>query len=392
MPGIWMSTRTRSSGCSETTASASVASRAVVTCVPDAREDALEGPTIKLFVVDDEDVATCAEEFLRAWSEGAAEFRQAAPAHSSVPIPGPIGGAWLPRAGASRAQKSRDRATSRRPVRSAGGRRAAAAAFPPAHSRERWPPHGAGGITGGGGAGARRSGPRRRAAGPPSRAHQRPRAARAPQARAAGGGGRRDDRPREHRERRRLHPARRLRLPREALRRRPPGRRPRSERPWSGASSCSGTGSSRRSCAGGRRRPELVGNSPDDAHPARTIHSLRHNESHVLIQGESGTGKELVARAIHAIEPAQRPGPSFRSTAARCPRRSSRASSSATRRAPSPERSARRACSGWRTGGRSFWTRSGRFRSASRPSSCAPSRTRRCAPSGRPPRCPWTSA
>jgi transcriptional regulator with PAS, ATPase and Fis domain len=32
----------------------------------------------------------------------------------------------------------------------------------------------------------------------------------------------------------------------------------------------------------------------------RTIASLVHNESTVLIQGESGTGKELVARAIHA--------------------------------------------------------------------------------------------
>ena len=36
---------------------------------------------------------------------------------------------------------------------------------------------------------------------------------------------------------------------------------------------------------------------------ARTIHGLRHNESHVLLRGESGTGKELVARAIHAASP-----------------------------------------------------------------------------------------
>jgi transcriptional regulator with PAS, ATPase and Fis domain len=35
----------------------------------------------------------------------------------------------------------------------------------------------------------------------------------------------------------------------------------------------------------------------------RTLHSLRHNESQVLIQGESGTGKELVARALHALSP-----------------------------------------------------------------------------------------
>jgi transcriptional regulator with PAS, ATPase and Fis domain len=36
---------------------------------------------------------------------------------------------------------------------------------------------------------------------------------------------------------------------------------------------------------------------------ARKIESLRHNESHVLVQGESGTGKELVARGIHAASP-----------------------------------------------------------------------------------------
>ena len=35
----------------------------------------------------------------------------------------------------------------------------------------------------------------------------------------------------------------------------------------------------------------------------RIIESLRHNESHVLIQGESGTGKELVARAIRLNSP-----------------------------------------------------------------------------------------
>ena len=65
--------------------------------------------------------------------------------------------------------------------------------------------------------------------------------------------------------------------------------------------------------------PELVGNSPKMRTLARTIHSLRHNESHVLIQGESGTGKELVACAIHAVEPASDGRSSCRSTAARSP-------------------------------------------------------------------------
>ena len=48
---------------------------------------------------------------------------------------------------------------------------------------------------------------------------------------------------------------------------------------------------------------DLVGASPGMRALGRTIHGLRHNESHVLVQGESGTGKELVARAIHASSP-----------------------------------------------------------------------------------------
>ncbi len=49
--------------------------------------------------------------------------------------------------------------------------------------------------------------------------------------------------------------------------------------------------------------PELVGRSQAMRRLLRTIQSLRHSESHVLIQGESGTGKELVARAVHAVSP-----------------------------------------------------------------------------------------
>jgi DNA-binding NtrC family response regulator len=47
----------------------------------------------------------------------------------------------------------------------------------------------------------------------------------------------------------------------------------------------------------------LVGRSRAMRALQRTIASLRHNESHVLIQGESGTGKELVARALQASSP-----------------------------------------------------------------------------------------
>ncbi|MEB2343639.1 MAG: sigma-54 dependent transcriptional regulator [Deltaproteobacteria bacterium] len=59
---------------------------------------------------------------------------------------------------------------------------------------------------------------------------------------------------------------------------------------------------------GRREGPELIGHAPAMRRLARTIESLRHNESHVLIQGESGTGKELVARALHGAS-RRRAGP-----------------------------------------------------------------------------------
>jgi DNA-binding NtrC family response regulator len=49
--------------------------------------------------------------------------------------------------------------------------------------------------------------------------------------------------------------------------------------------------------------PELVGRSEAMRALGRTLHALRHNESHVLVQGESGTGKELVARALWGQSP-----------------------------------------------------------------------------------------
>jgi hypothetical protein len=54
--------------------------------------------------------------------------------------------------------------------------------------------------------------------------------------------------------------------------------------------------------------PTLVGSSAAMHALQRTLASLRHNESTVLITGESGTGKELVAAALHAASP-RRAGP-----------------------------------------------------------------------------------
>ncbi len=49
--------------------------------------------------------------------------------------------------------------------------------------------------------------------------------------------------------------------------------------------------------------PLLIGKSAAIRNVSKTIQSLRHNESTVLIQGESGTGKELVAASIHMASP-----------------------------------------------------------------------------------------
>ena len=85
----------------------------------------------------------------------------------------------------------------------------------------------------------------------------------------------------------------------------------------------------------------MIARAPKMQEIFRTIRKIAEYKTTVLITGESGTGKELVARAIHEQSP-RATGRSSRSTAARSPRRCSRASCSGTRRARSPTPSATR--------------------------------------------------
>ena len=102
----------------------------------------------------------------------------------------------------------------------------------------------------------------------------------------------------------------------------------------------------------------MLGTSPRMQEVFASIRKVATVDAPVLVLGESGTGKELAAHAIHRLG-ARRPGPSSRSTAARFPRRCSRASCSATRRGRSPAPTPSGAAgSRRRTAARCSWTRS----------------------------------
>ena len=81
----------------------------------------------------------------------------------------------------------------------------------------------------------------------------------------------------------------------------------------------------------------MLGASPQMQAVFTFIRKVAPTGAPVLILGESGTGKEMVAQALHRRSP-QKTARSSPSTATRFRRTCSRASSSATRRAPSPAR------------------------------------------------------
>ena len=125
-------------------------------------------------------------------------------------------------------------------------------------------------------------------------------------------------------------PARRVRLPDQALRRQ------------GAAGADRARTEAERPCGGQRRRDEdrawraeIITRSPLMEEMLRQAKLVAGSDASVLIHGESGTGKELLAQAIHLASP-RRPSRSSRSTAARSPRSCSSPSCSATSRAPSP--------------------------------------------------------
>ena len=89
------------------------------------------------------------------------------------------------------------------------------------------------------------------------------------------------------------------------------------------------------------RPGDLVGQSPAMRKVFEAIETVGPTDANVLITGESGTGKELVVRAIHAAS-MRRFHPLVAFTAARSPRRCSRANSLVTKKERSPERSTAR--------------------------------------------------
>ena len=81
----------------------------------------------------------------------------------------------------------------------------------------------------------------------------------------------------------------------------------------------------------------IVAADSGDARDARDGEEGRRVDgATVMIYGESGTGKELVARAIHRLSSRVGEAVHLDQRGRACPRRCSRASSSATRRARSP--------------------------------------------------------
>ena len=139
--------------------------------------------------------------------------------------------------------------------------------------------------------------------------------------------GRADDRVRDGAAGGRGDARRRLRLPREAVR---PRRRSACvlDARARGARRCGArTATLRRAVDAPRCSSRATARC---AACSQTARQAAASDATVLLTGESGTGKNVLARAIHALEPARRRARSSPSPARRCPSTCSRASCSAT--------------------------------------------------------------
>ena len=129
------------------------------------------------------------------------------------------------------------------------------------------------------------------------------------------------------------------------------------------------------SCEKSTKLRSLIGNIRSMQQIYDQVAQVARTNTTVLIRGESGTGKELVAHAVHYSSPrAEKPFVKVNCGAIR--RRCSSPSSSVTRRAPSPARSARKKGRfELAHGGTLFLDEVGELTSRRRSSSCASCRS-----------------
>ena len=117
----------------------------------------------------------------------------------------------------------------------------------------------------------------------------------------------------------------------------------------------------RRDAATRNSLDNIVGVSPALEKLKQTIRTVATTSSTILVYGESGTGKELVARAVHTCSPRAARSLCLGQLRRVSRRRCSKANSSATSKAPSPEPTRTGAdCSKSPTRARFFSTKSAR--------------------------------